>query len=355
MKADNEINKKNNIRETVFGGRIDYLVMDSFNISFLYFNTSFSNSMESKTIHDLKRDNFNYYSLSYKTSIKNLFITGEFSFNSTALASINTIQLALSKDFIFVASIRNYPENYFSFYSNGFGETSITRNEFGIYTGFKWKTDFGIFNFYIDQFKFPNATFENPLPSTGDELLISYSVKPLRSTHIFIRYLNERKEITELVGEQNQIIDRRTQKIRGDVSISITNNIRVKTRAEVVFVNRKETNFNETGLLLFQDIQIKPIRNFTAYARIIFFQTDSYASRIYEFENDLIGVMTNPSLFGTGMRWYLVLRYSFLSSFTLSFKYSELYKPNEIELGTGYSKIIGNLDNRISLQLDFNY
>ncbi len=70
---------------------------------------------------------------------------------------------------------------------------------------------------------------------------------------------------------------------------------------------------------------------------------------------EFIGVMTNPSLFGSGIRWYLVIRYSFFHNFTLSFKYSELYKPNETELGTGYSKIIGNLDNRISLQLDFNY
>ncbi|MCK5086630.1 MAG: hypothetical protein KAQ90_03870, partial [Melioribacteraceae bacterium] len=146
-RTNNEINKKNNIKETVFGGRIDYNVMNSLDLSFLYFNTSFSNSLEPKTVHDIKGNRFDYYSLSYKTSIKNLFITGEFSFNRTALASINTIQLALSKDFIFVASIRNYPENYFSFYSNGFGETSITRNEFGIYTGFKWKTSFGIFNF----------------------------------------------------------------------------------------------------------------------------------------------------------------------------------------------------------------
>ena len=70
---------------------------------------------------------------------------------------------------------------------------------------------------------------------------------------------------------------------------------------------------------------------------------------------EFIGVMTNPSLFGSGIRWYLVIRYSFFHNFTLSFKYSELYKPNETKLGTGYSKIIGNLDNRISLQLDFNY
>jgi hypothetical protein len=63
--------------------------------------------------------------------------------------------------------------------------------------------------------------------------------------------------------------------------------------------------------------------------------------------------MTNPGLYGEGMRWYFVVKYSAPYGFNLSLKYSELYKPNEKFLGSGTSLIPGNLDNRISLQMDY--
>ena len=111
---------------------------------------------------------------------------------------------------------------------------------------------------------------------------------------------------------------------------------------------------NETGFLIFQDFQLKLPIELTLMGRLVFFQTNSYASRIYEFENDLTGVMNNLALYGTGMRWYFLLRYKIMQTINLSFKYSELYKPNENYLGSGYNLIHGNLDNRISLQIDLS-
>jgi hypothetical protein len=36
-------------------------------------------------------------------------------------------------------------------------------------------------------------------------------------------------------------------------------------------------------------------------------------------------------------------------------KYSELFKPEEKFLGSGYSEIDGKVDDHFSIQLDFNY
>ena len=88
---------------------------------------------------------------------------------------------------------------------------------------------------------------------------------------------------------------------------------------------------------------------------MVFFKTDSFNSAIYEYENDLTGILTNVAMYGEGIRLYLLLRYKVLSHFFLSCKYSETYKPKEKTLGSGYSEINGNLDNRINLQLDLNF
>jgi len=112
---------------------------------------------------------------------------------------------------------------------------------------------------------------------------------------------------------------------------------------------------SEKGILLFQEIKYLFLQTLNLSARVIFFKTDSYNSRIYEFENDLRGVMTNPPLYGEGMRWYIVSQYRTSFGLNLSMKYSELFKPGERTLSSGDTEIQGNLDNRLSFQVDWQF
>lgn len=296
-----------------------------------------------------------YLAFAYEANYNNLFVTGEFSIYKNSLASINTLQLSISSNFLLVASIRNYPSDYKSYYARGFGETNRTSNEFGIYFGMKWKTEFGIINFYFDQFKFPHEGTTIPLPSNGNEISISYSFNPLPNGNLFFRYFNEKKDVLELIENENKIITRKTDKFRSEFLFQLNKKLRLKSRIELLYLSKTEMVNNENGLLLFQDFQYKLKSKLTIYGRIIFFQTDSFISRIYEFENDLIGVMKNQALWGTGVKWYFLLRYNPFGSFNISTKYSELYKPNETFLGSGYNLIESNLENKISLQIDYSF
>ena len=109
---------------------------------------------------------------------------------------------------------------------------------------------------------------------------------------------------------------------------------------------------SEKGYLAFQDINWTLFKNTNVKGRIIFFNTDSYNSRIYEFENDLRGILFNPALYGNGMRWYLIAQYRLFNLFNISLKYSETYKPLILSLGSGNNEILGGLDNKVSLQID---
>ncbi|MBF8286118.1 MAG: hypothetical protein HW378_5033 [Anaerolineales bacterium] len=105
-------------------------------------------------------------------------------------------------------------------------------------------------------------------------------------------------------------------------------------------------------MLFFSDFNVKPLRGLVLNGRFIIFQTDSYESRLYEYESDLRGVFSNPGLYGIGRRLYLILRYSVGSTLTLSVKYSETQKEGVTSLGSGSTEIVGDLDNRISVQVD---
>jgi len=65
--------------------------------------------------------------------------------------------------------------------------------------------------------------------------------------------------------------------------------------------------------------------------------------------------MPTLPMYGKGIRWYIVAKYSSLTLFNVSIKYSETYKPDETTLSSGDNQIKGNLDNQFSLQFDFSF
>jgi outer membrane receptor protein involved in Fe transport len=126
-----------------------------------------------------------------------------------------------------------------------------------------------------------------------------------------------------------------------------------KTRFE--YVNYSLGKNYENGFLTYQEIKYVFVDKISLAGRIILFDTKSYNTRLYEFENDLRGVMTNLPMFGEGFRWYVLLKYKIINDLNLFIKYSETFKPNVESISSGNSEIIGNVDNRLSLQLDYSF
>lgn len=350
-RTENELAKKNIAKENVFGGFINYSPFENTQINFLYYNSKFSHSFFADKIYDLNRISFNFYSFSYSTILSQFYLNGEFVFNGVSVASINNLQLAINKTFSFAVSIRNYPRNFYNIHSRGFGENSNTQNEFGIYTGIKTKLKSTEINFYYDQFKFPFATLSIPLPSAGYEFLLDVYHSFTAKTKLRLRYTRESKDIKELsykIGSQIR------QKLRLELLYNITKNIRMKSRIEFTDIFKKGSYYSDTGFLIFQDLRFSLFTDFTIYTRLIFFDTESFDSRVYEFENDLTGVLTNSALSGKGTKWYFLINYQLLKNLKISAKYSELHYPELSVISSGLNEIVGNINSKLSFQVDVN-
>ena len=350
-----EIAKKNKASELMLGGRIDYNYKNILGLGVIHYQSKFSNPFEPSSIFDISGNEFQYSALAYDLSFQKFNLAGEFSYNGTSVASINILQLLITDNFTFISSFRNYPSNFFSLHGFAFGERNgATRNEVGIYSGFKWRTPIGLFNFYYDQFKFPYATFFEPVPSSGNEFLFDYLTKPIHKFELRLRYKYENKDVTEPIDNNKEIVDRIRRTIRAEIYYSISNKIRLRGRFEYASFDLTNLNENESGYLIFQDIRYSPTSGLNLYGRIIFFKTDSFNSAVYEYENNLTGVLTNIPLFYQGIRWYLLVRYRPMKPITLSLKYAETYKPGEKSIGSGENLIQGNIDNVLALQIDVN-
>ncbi len=354
-RTTNEIAKVDLVKEKAIGGIISFEIFDGLNIGAAYQNIKYDRALAKDGIYDPQGSQFTFYSFSYSWIVNNFRFSGETAYNQISAANIHNLEWILSNEFSLMTSIRSYPRNFFSIRGTGFGESSNTSNEFGVYNGIRWRSDFGVFNFYYDQFKFPTASFYSKFPSTGDEFLLDYQVRPFKKTLLNIRIKRENKEISDEINGNEITLNQSRTNFRINYDYYVTKNVRMRSRLEYVFFDQTKINNHEKGYLIFQDIRYDPLENLRFYGRIVLFDTESYNSRVYQFENDVRGILYNPALFGQGTRWYLIIEYDFLNYFKVSAKYSELYKPDEFLIGSGLNEISGNLDNRFTLQLDINF
>ncbi len=364
-RTESEIFRNNSGKEKLLGGRFLYetKTFGSTKIGLTYYKAEYSKPFKYKSIFEFSGKNSNGLGVDYDIVFKNLNFFGEWARSYTdvvgGLAGLKILFLKQA-DLIFI--VRNYPANFIMLHSYGFGEQSgVSQNEFGIYSGIKFRIGkLAVIDAYYDQFKFPYATFYNPVPTKGNDFLLFTEWNVARNFKLSTKYKNEIKEQTALSTNQfgldeDKIFDRRQTNYRLQFDYDIFNTFRISSRFEYVFVDYDAMAISQKGTLFFSDIRIKPFRDLILDGRFIVFQTDSYDSRIYEFEDEINGVISNLGLYGKGRRWYLVLKYKPYNFLELSARYSETVTDGAKSTGSGRDEILGDLKSRFSMQLEIKF
>lgn len=110
------------------------------------------------------------------------------------------------------------------------------------------------------------------------------------------------------------------------------------------------------GMLIVQDILYRPKSSPIHLAlRYALFDTESYNSRIYSFENNALYVFSVPANYYQGSRAYVLFRLKFLRRFDLWIKYGVRIFSNRQSLGTGPEKIDGNRKTDLTVQLRMKF
>jgi hypothetical protein len=243
------------------------------------------------------------------------------------------------------AGYRFYPEKFISPFGSGPGEHGETlQNESGIYVGFRTTVTPNIrFSASGDYYAFPWRTSRNPLRTTGGDVQAQTEIDFSHSLTAVVRYRVDTRE--EINTRQREIL-------RGDVDAEPWKRIGLRTRIELVQVNELS---RESGWLVYQNVRANIFQHVRIEGRIALFNTDSYQSALYDYESDVGGVFSAPSVFGRGLRWYVLASYSVGKTCTVCVKYSELRKNGVESLGSGYDTIEGGVDNSLHLQVDIAF
>ena len=108
----------------------------------------------------------------------------------------------------------------------------------------------------------------------------------------------------------------------------------------------------EDGMILTQDVIFKPKSSpISVSLRYALYDTDSYDTRIYTYENNALYVFSVPSYYYRGSRGYVLVRYKFLRRFDLWFRYGVSIFANRSSIGSGAEEIMGNTKTDITVQL----
>jgi hypothetical protein len=116
------------------------------------------------------------------------------------------------------------------------------------------------------------------------------------------------------------------------------------------------SNTPEKGMLFTQDLLYKP-KGFPVdlALRYALFDTDSYDTRLYSFENNALYVFAVPAYYYQGNRAYILLRYSFLRHCDLWVRYGYFLYNNRKTISSGAEGIQGSRKSDLVIQLRISW
>ncbi|MFP4023472.1 MAG: hypothetical protein ACLFVR_03020 [Thiohalospira sp.] len=103
---------------------------------------------------------------------------------------------------------------------------------------------------------------------------------------------------------------------------------------------------------IFYDLKKIPLSLNTRFA---VFDTESYNTRIYAYESDILYAFSIPAYYSKGTRFYFNLKYTISGFVDLWIKYSQTYYADKDIISSGLNQINGNTKSEIKAQLRIKF
>jgi len=297
----------------------------------------------------------------YSGSIDYLFTKGKYQFfgeaaisKSKGIAYTQGAIARLNDQLSFSALYRHFDKNYHALWASAFSEGSTVSNESGLYVGTRvLPVKYLTLSAYVDFYRSPWTNYSTIGPSKGWDILAQADVRISQKFSFYLRYKNEEKDQKNKSDLLYINLPERTQKIRTHFDIRISEQLKSRTRLEYAHF---EDATKENGYMVFQDLQYSPL-NFplNLSLRGAWFNTDSYNSRIYAYENDLLFTFAVPAYYDKGFRTYLNLKYQIAEQLELWCKIANTHWTNKETISSGYNEIEGSDKTELKIQLRLKF
>ena len=210
---------------------------------------------------------------------------------------------------------------------------------------------------YLDIYDFPWLKYRLSQPSMGSDFYIQCQYSGNNKYELTLRYQKEwgmqdiAMDSAGIPSSGNKI----REKFRLNLSVSPVSRFTFSIRMELLKLKQAGLP-NESGYLLFQDLSIKlqkiPLK---LVGRFSLFETDSYNSRIYGYESDMLHVYSVPAFYGNGLRYSLLVQYKLSRKLDLWIKLGRTLFPAQTNIGSEASQINSNHKTDIGIEFRLKF
>lgn len=360
-RTENELERKNNIDQMVMGGRarLDTPV-GLIGVSGYYneFSSYIAKGTSLNNLYDFEGSENSVIGIDYRGLAGNAFIFGEMARSQNGgLGTVVGIEAPVAENTDLALSYRNYQKDFQSFLSSGFGErSSAPQNEEGFYVGARHQLNSRVtLSGYFDQYRFASPSFGTSQATGGFDMLGLAEVELTSKLNVYLLLRNEIQdeefEVINARGVQQLILGKEKRaSIRANFEYQVSSDVRLRSRIELVR-NKEAGGIWEKGFLMYQDIRLEPTDALRIDGRVSVFDTESFATRVYQFESDLLYVLSNIVLYDQGQRAYVTVKYELTKLLDIWFKYGITIFENTQSIGSGLSEIKGSIRNSVGLQI----
>jgi len=299
------------------------------------------------------------YSFDYSYTYKNMHFFGEAAVDEDFdKAFVNGLLIHTDSKVAMSFLYRNISRSYQSLYTNAFTENTYPTNESGFYSGITINPSaFLKINAYADFYHFPWLKYRTDAPSSGNDYMVEFTYQPDKRLMISSRYRYEMKPINYNPNDSylNPVVGRPKQGLRTQFNFKIDNTFMIRSRVELSWFDKKGAD-PQNGFLTYIDVIFKPVlSSFSGNVRLSYFETDSYDSRIYAFENDVLYGYSIPVFFDKGYRYYLNLHYKLSRKLSFWSRFAQTIYSNKSQIGSGLDLINGNKKTEIRFQMIYEF
>jgi hypothetical protein len=294
-----------------------------------------------RNIFDFTGNRNQLYSVYYSSIIKRMLFYGEFSLNdSLQHAFIQGASLKMSDRLTVNLFLRNYEAGYYSFHGKGPG-SSITWNETSLTGNFSFEAARNLFVGAGAEFRqFPWLRYRCSAPSYSSRNEVRIRYNPADNLKFEALY-NYGLAFTDDTQSEKKSIQKenKTRSLRVSARYSPYENFTLGTRIDYKTYNQGESE----GFLMFQDagytFKKAPL---SIWFRYCLFRTDSWDSRLYAYENDILNSFSIPVLSGEGSRSYMMIRW-------------KIFRMGELRIRYGFTSVKDKNAEDLKLQFKLNF
>ena len=280
------------------------------------------------------------FSADYEWHYRNLLIFGETARSDNGgLATVNGLLLSPARPVTLALVQRSYARDYQSIYAGPFGESSRPANEQGVYLGMEvrpskpWRI-----NAYMDTWKHPWLRFFADAPSRGWDYLLRVSFTPRRGVNFYALWQTETKQQTDDIDIVSGLLASKRERFRVHASYKVGGGFEMRSRVEWTRFSIESYPANQ-GYVAYQELVFKPLSGpISGSARYTIFDTESFNTRVFTFENDLFAALSIPAFSGRGSRYYFNLRYRINRDLRISARFEQTVQSKTVTTGTSVGK-----------------